>query len=81
LKNAMTKAQAHQFRDRWRLVNEREAEELRTTSIDVKWQQFVTLFLWARQFEWPAEREKEVATVRARWARLRKFYRAKKNKS
>src|SRR4051794_25726336 len=40
------------FRERWRRVNEHEAEELRHTPIAVKWQQFCTLLEWAQQFGW-----------------------------
>ena len=70
----LTKTEARAFRERWRLVNAREVEEMRTTSIEVKWQQFNTLLAWAQQFNWPAEREKEVKEVRDRWARLRKAH-------
>ena len=45
----LTKAEAHAFRERWRKVNAREVEELRSTDLDVKWQQFNTLLSWARQ--------------------------------
>jgi hypothetical protein len=71
----LTKAEAQAFRDRWQRVNERKVEELRSTSLEVKWQQFNTLLLWARQFGWePALAEGE-AEVRERWARLRKAHR------
>ncbi len=71
----MTKAEARAFRDRWKKVNAREAEELRSTSLDVRWQQFNTLLRWAHEFGWTvclAEGEDE---VRQRWARLRKAHR------
>jgi hypothetical protein len=71
----LTKAQAQAFRDRWRLVNAREEEELRATSLAVRWQQFNTLLLWAHQFGWaPALAEGE-DEVRQRWARLRRAHR------
>jgi hypothetical protein len=41
----LTKAQARAFRARWQLVNAREEVELRSTSLEVRWQQFNTL-LW-----------------------------------
>ncbi|MBI1831418.1 MAG: hypothetical protein HYR84_08210 [Planctomycetes bacterium] len=74
----LTKAQARAFKKRWKLVNEREKEELRTTSIEVKWRQFNTLLRWAQAFDWSFELA-EAAAVRERWMRLRKAYRDKKS--
>jgi hypothetical protein len=71
----LTKAQAQAFRDRWRRVNAREVEELRSTGLDVKWQQFITLLGWSRQPEWAAALAEGEAEVRQRWARLRRAYR------
>src|SRR5882724_8623694 len=48
----MTKAEARAWAERWRLVNAREEEELRNTSLEVRWQQFNTLLRWAHQFGW-----------------------------
>ncbi len=73
--SSITKAEAQAYRERWRLVNAREVEELRSTSLEVKLQQFNTLLAWARQFGWTAALDKDVTTVRNRWARLRKAYR------
>ena len=50
----------------------REVEELRNTSIEVRWQQFNTLLAWARDFGWTGELAKDEDLVRKRWARLRK---------
>jgi hypothetical protein len=74
----LTKAQARAFRTRWRLVNAREEEELRTTSLDVKWQQFNTLLRWAQQFGWMDSLDRGVTEVRERWMRLRKASHGKK---
>jgi hypothetical protein len=71
----MTKAEASAFRERWRLVNAREEEELRNTSLEVRWRQFNTLLLWAHQFGWTAGLDEGVDEVRQRWAKLRKAYR------
>jgi hypothetical protein len=68
----LTKAEAEAFRKRWQLVNAREEEELRATSIEVKWQQFNTLLRWARQFGWSEALKEGEAEVRERWIRLRK---------
>jgi hypothetical protein len=67
----LTKSEARAFRKRWRRVNTREEEEMRSTSLEIKLQQFNTLLDWARQLGWgPALAEGE-AEVRERWARLR----------
>ena len=71
----LTKAEALAFRERWRLVNEREVEELRATPPEVKLQQFNTLLAWARQFGWTEALREGEAEVRERWVRLRKAYR------
>lgn len=69
----LTKAQARAFRKRWQQVNTREEEELRQTSLEVKWQQFNTLLDWAHQLGWAAALNQGEAEVRQRWARLRKM--------
>jgi hypothetical protein len=71
----LTKAQGRAFRERWRRVNAREEEELRTISLQVKWQQFNTLLGWARQLGWEAALSEGEAEVRQRWTRLRREYR------
>lgn len=71
----LTKAQARAFHRRWRRVNAREEEELRCTSLEVKWRQFNTLLRWAHQFGWTAALGEGEDEVRMRWARLRKEYR------
>lgn len=74
----ITKAQVATFRKRWKFVNEREAEELRTTPVEIKFKQFSTLLEWAHRFGWAdALREGEME-VRERWAKLRKAYLASK---
>jgi hypothetical protein len=71
----LTKAQARAFRERWRRVNAREAEELRSTSVEVKLQQFNTLLGWAHQLGWAAALSEGEDQVGQRWAWLRKAYR------
>jgi hypothetical protein len=71
----LTKGEARAFRDRWHLVNAREVEELRSTSLEVKWQQFNTLLYWVHQLGWAEALDEETLEVRQRWARLRKEYR------
>lgn len=81
MKPALTKAQARAFRERWQLVNDREAEELRSASLEVKLPQFMTLLGWARQFGWTEALSEGEAEVRERWARLRKAHFAKESQS
>ena len=71
----LTKAEALAFRRRWQRAGAREEEELRSTSLEVKWRQFNTLLGWAHQFGWAAALGEGEAEVRKRWARLRKEFR------
>ena len=71
----ISKAEARSFRNRWQLVNLREEEELRSTGIDVKWQQVKTLFGWAHLLGWSEALREGEAEVRERWAKLRKMHR------
>jgi hypothetical protein len=68
----LSKAEARAFRARWRLVNDREELELRSTPANVKLLQFNTLLAWAREFGWTTDLGEGEAEVRLRWARLRK---------
>ncbi len=68
----LTKAQARAFRRRWQRVNAREVEELRTTPLEIKLQQFNTLLGWAQQTGWAAALAAGEDEVRQRWRRLRK---------
>ncbi|HEX3147286.1 MAG TPA: hypothetical protein VHR66_04340 [Gemmataceae bacterium] len=72
----LSKAEAQAFRTRWRLANEREEQELQSTPLEVKLQQFNTLLAWAHQLGWTTD-PKEEAEVRERWVRLRNAYRGK----
>ena len=71
----MSKAEARAFRKRWQLVNAREEEELRTTSLELRLEQFNTLLNWARQFGWESILREGEEEVRQRWGRLRKGHR------
>jgi hypothetical protein len=68
----LTKAQARAFRRRWQRVNAREERELRSASLEVKWQQFNTLLAWGHQLGWASDLEEGTGEVRQRWVRLRK---------
>ena len=67
----MTREEARAFKARWKFVNSYIAEEVRNTSPDVKLQQLRTVFNSAHLFQ-PAETNKEVDEVRARWILLKK---------
>lgn len=81
MKPLLTKIEARRYLARWRRVNARQEEEMRSTSIDVKWQQFNTLLRWAYEFGWNESLAQGEAEVRQRWARFRKALRGKKGKS
>jgi hypothetical protein len=68
----LTKAEARAFRKRWQRVNAREEEELHSTCLEARLQQFNTLLGWAYQLGWAAALGEGEAEVRQRWARLRK---------
>jgi hypothetical protein len=74
MKRRMTPAEARAWKDRWKLVNEHEKEELRQTPIEIKLQQFNTLLALAHRLGWTETLAKEEAEVRERWMRLRKAY-------
>jgi hypothetical protein len=69
---SLTPEDAHQFLDRWRLVEEQEICELRNTPIETKARQLAALMASRGLFGEDPDREQGVLDVRARWARLRK---------
>lgn len=71
----VTKAEGLALRQRWQQINAREEEELRSTSLEVRLQQFNTLLGWAHAFGWAESLAEGEAEVRDRWVRLRKAYR------
>jgi hypothetical protein len=75
MSRVMSRAEAKAFKKRWRFLNAHEIRELARTPADVRLRQFFTLLGWARAFGWEEELSRGVATVRARWKRLRKAYR------
>ncbi|MBM3997567.1 MAG: hypothetical protein FJ303_25985 [Planctomycetes bacterium] len=71
----LTKAEARAYRQRWRRASARELEVLRSTPLDVKWQQFNTLLAWAQHFARTEASRRGEEEVWQRWARLRKAHR------
>jgi hypothetical protein len=70
----MTKAEAQAWRDRWKLVNEAEVEELRTTDLATKFRQLAALMASVDSFGWRPSLDEGVDEVRQRWNRLREAY-------
>jgi hypothetical protein len=70
--SSLTPEDAHQFLERWKLVEEQEILELRNTPIETKARQLAALMASRELFGEDPDREKGVREVRARWARLRK---------
>jgi hypothetical protein len=68
----LSNPEARAFRKRWQLVNARELDEVRSASMELRWQQFKTLLAWAQEFGWSEVLRDEEDQVRQRWARLRK---------
>jgi len=67
----MTKTDAQAYLDRWTAVRAVEMEELRSTSVFIKFQQLAALMAVAGAFDWSG-RVAEDDVVRERWNRLRR---------
>ena len=71
----MDRVEAHAYEERWRIANDRIAEEARNTPYERRWAQMVALhdpqFAAALSPTPP-----DVDDVRARWARLRREHNA-----
>ena len=70
----MTKLDALEYVARYKLVNEFEIAELRSTSIEVKLEQTNALMAAVRQMGWTNALAEEEAEVRERWLRLKRTY-------
>jgi hypothetical protein len=77
MKARMTKEDARAWKERWRLVNEFEIHETRTTPLLTKYRQFLELLHWGRALGWTEKLGEGEEEVRQRWRRLREIYRAK----
>ena len=78
MKRPLDKSEARAYQERWRHVRAHEIAELRSMTLQTRWEQFQTLLVWARQFDWSEALEEGVAEVRERWARIRKAQGAQK---
>ena len=70
----MTKSEALEYVARYKLVNEFEIAELRSTSIEVKLEQTNALMIAGDHMEWTQALADEEAAVRERWLRLKRAY-------
>jgi len=72
--NEQTAAEIRAWKKRWELVNQREIEELRAMSPEVKLRQLDALMRSVDQMGWREELEQGVEEVRERWNKLRRIY-------
>ena len=70
----MTRLEALEYIARYKLVNEFEIAELRSTSIEVKLEQTNALMGAVHQMGWTQALADEEAEVRERWLRLKRAY-------
>lgn len=70
--SSLTPQQAHAYLERWRLVGEMEAAELRRTPMETKLRQLAALMQARRVFGVEPSREMETEAVRERWARIKR---------
>jgi hypothetical protein len=69
---SITPKQARAFLDRWKMIRELGADELRDSSLETRLRQLSALVGSRQLFNVDADRERRVAEVRERWARIRK---------
>lgn len=67
----MKAAEVRSYLQRWQQVQDREREELRSTSVAVKFAQLAALMESARAFGWETKTPADVEGGRQRWNRLR----------
>jgi hypothetical protein len=68
----MTREQARIWKERWRIVNEAEIEELRKRTPEEDMRGLAAMMAAARCFPEDPRREVEEEAVRARWERLKR---------
>jgi hypothetical protein len=71
---AITPEQARAFLDRWEMVREMEADELRASSMDLRLRQLSALVGSRQLFDADPKPERGVEEVRERWARIRRAF-------
>ncbi len=74
MKRRLKPSEARAFRERWRIVNAAEREELQATPPEIKLRQLAALMASVAQLGWTEALAAEEAEVRERWNRLRRAY-------
>ncbi|MCI0390254.1 MAG: hypothetical protein MOB07_16010 [Acidobacteria bacterium] len=67
----MTKEEALLFKSRWRLANERIAQEIRKTSVLTKLHQLALMFAAGEALGWSERMREGEEEIYERWQRLR----------
>lgn len=67
----LTADDARAFLERWKLVEEEQAVQLRRTSMETKLNQLAALMASREMFGADLHRDQEVLQARERWARVR----------
>ncbi|MBK8316947.1 MAG: hypothetical protein IPL01_24225 [Acidobacteria bacterium] len=70
----MTKEQAREYIDRWRLVNEHIKQEIRETPPELKLKQMAAIFGAAEYLGWKAPPSHDDEQASERWRILREIY-------
>ena len=69
----MDRATVLAWKERWRLVNEKEIEELRGMTVEERLRQLDAMFRLAHELGWDEALAAEEEEVRERWARLHRL--------
>jgi len=67
----MTREEASQFKERWKLVNEMTIEETRRTPMSVKLYQLALMYEAGQMLGWAEGLKEGEEVVRERWRRLK----------
>ena len=67
----MTKEEAYQFKERWKLVNEMTIEEARRTPVSVKLHQLALMYEAGQALGWTEALREGEEEVRERWRLLK----------
>jgi len=73
----MTREQALAYKRRYEIVNAHEREELRRTSVEVKFRQLCSLMASVKAMGWDEALAEGEQDVRIRWQRIRKAAQAR----
>lgn len=69
--STITPKDARNYLQRWSLVREAEASELRSTSMELKARQLSVLMASRNLFRADDSRDREISDIRQRWALIR----------